>query len=315
MPDSSSHAFDFTTFLADKEAWSAPNELVPYRCRDDSSLGCRHYPAAGMSGSRSHLILLHGSSADSRYLASLATRLAEAGHHVHTPDLRGHGPAPQRRGDIDHLLQLEEDLEDLILSLELPADARVIVAGHSAGGGLALRFSAAVCQRQRANIPLHGVILLAPYLHHLAPNMRRDSRWAQPRIARMLACALLNRLGIHRLDHIEVLGFNIPPEYRDAHTTDAYSWRLMTGLNPRDYQSDLKALAHHQLPVLALIGEHDEAFHAERLAQCLQPHHPAAQVEVLETIDHLGLATSSITAERITAWLTKQRTDQGGTPG
>lgn len=315
MSDSRHHPFDFTTFLADKEAWSAPGELVAFRCRDGSHLGCRHYAAAGMPERRSHLILLHGSSADSRYLASLATRLAKAGHHVHTPDLRGHGLTPERRGDIDHPLQLEEDLEDLILSLEMPIDARVIVAGHSAGGGLALRFSAAVHKRQLADIALHGVILLAPYLHHLAPNMRRDLRWAQPRITRMLACALLNRLGIHRLDHVEVLGFNIPPEYRDAYTTDAYSWRLMTGLNPQDHQSDLKTLAHHQIPMLALIGEHDEAFHSDRLAQCLQPHHPATQVEVLETIDHLGLATASITAERITAWLAEQCTDQDDTPG
>jgi alpha-beta hydrolase superfamily lysophospholipase len=304
MPDSNSHAFDFTTFLADKEAWSAPNELVPYRCRDGSSLGCRHYHPTRIPASTTHLILLHGSSADSRYLASLATHLATEGYHVHTPDLRGHGPTPARRGDIDHPLQLEEDLEDLIRSLDLPADASLWIAGHSAGGGLALRFAASALENGLAGIPLAGLILLAPYLDHLAPNMRRDSRWAQPRIARMLTCMLLNKLSIHRLDHLEVVTFNIPAEYRDANTTSAYSWRLMTGLNPRHYQRDLETLSRHHVPLLALIGDQDEAFHADRLEECLQPQHPAAHVTILEDVDHLGLATATVTAERIAEWLT-----------
>ncbi|MFP5304165.1 hypothetical protein R2R70_23575, partial [Cobetia sp. SIMBA_158] len=76
----------------------------------------------------------------------------------------------------------------------------------------------------------------------------------RPRLAEVLALGLLNWRRVLLLANVEVLGFNIPPEYRDAHTTAASSWRLMTGLNPPDYQSDLKALAPHQLPVLALIG-------------------------------------------------------------
>ncbi|WP_084487954.1 alpha/beta hydrolase [Cobetia crustatorum] len=309
MPEKSDHAFDFTTFLADKATWSIPASLEPYTCRDGSSLGCRHYSAMKVSEASQlcderHIILIHGSSSDSRYLATLATQLATVGYHIHTPDLRGHGPAPARRGDIDHSQQLEEDIEDLITSLALSKKATLLIAGHSAGGGLALRFAADILRRQPLDISLAGVILLAPYLHYRAPNTRHDSTWATPNIPRMLLCSLLAGLGIHACDHLEVLTFNIPKQYRDSNTTSAYSWRMMQGINPQHYQRDLAMLAQHGVPLLAMIGEHDEAFHAERLGNSLLPFHEKTQLEVMDNVDHLGIATSEMTGKCIDKWLT-----------
>ncbi|NCC36811.1 MAG: alpha/beta fold hydrolase, partial [Chloroflexia bacterium] len=61
------------------------------------------------------LLLLHGSAWHSLQFAPLAGAISEQGlAHVVTPDLRGHGFAPTRRGDVDYIGQLEDDLADLI---------------------------------------------------------------------------------------------------------------------------------------------------------------------------------------------------------
>ncbi len=88
------------------------------------------------------LILIHGSGWHSRYFYRLASHIASVNAaHVYTPDLRGHGEVPQRRGDIDYIDQLEDDLADFVslIRKEHPT-AKLVVGGHSSGGGLALRW-------------------------------------------------------------------------------------------------------------------------------------------------------------------------------
>jgi alpha-beta hydrolase superfamily lysophospholipase len=89
------------------------------------------------------LILLHGSGWRSSYLLPLAEFVSSENlAHVYTPDLRRHGLNPARRGDIDYVAQLEDDVADLITVIKRKhPNTAVIVGGHSSGGGLALRFA------------------------------------------------------------------------------------------------------------------------------------------------------------------------------
>ncbi len=85
--------------------------LRQYKARDGSRLDYRYYP----STSDRTLVLLHGSGWHSRYFLPLAAYLASSGlADVYTPDLRGHGHRPARRGDVDYIGQYEDDLADLI---------------------------------------------------------------------------------------------------------------------------------------------------------------------------------------------------------
>ncbi|MBT6341591.1 MAG: hypothetical protein HOJ48_20100 [Desulfobacula sp.] len=46
-------------------------------------------------------MLLHGSGWHSRYFLPLAEFISSAGlAHLYSPDLRGHGRSPERRGDV-----------------------------------------------------------------------------------------------------------------------------------------------------------------------------------------------------------------------
>jgi predicted alpha/beta hydrolase len=124
-------------------------ELETFEARDGATLAYRHYPA----DADTVLILLHGSGWHSSYLLPLAEFVSgENLAHVYTPDLRGHGPSPARRGDIDYIAQLEDDIADLIaLIKQQHPDAPMIVGGHSSGGGLALRFAGALSPVQRTH--------------------------------------------------------------------------------------------------------------------------------------------------------------------
>ena len=89
------------------------------------------------------LVLAHGfsmSSADGR-LGSLAAGLAGAGHAVYTFDFRGHG----RSGGVSTLGDLEVlDLDAVVRLARRHEHDRVVVAGASMGGFVALRHAALI---------------------------------------------------------------------------------------------------------------------------------------------------------------------------
>jgi len=269
-----------------------PAPLETYEARDGASLGVRRYAGA----EDLHLVLLHGSGSHGAYLAPLARALAGKAT-IHTPDLRGHGPAPTRRGDVDHPEQLETDLSDLVdgIRQEHPG-ARVIVSGHSSGGGLALRYAGGT-----RGAGVDGVALLAPFLKHDAPTTRPGSGgWARPRVPAIVALTLLNALGVHRFDARVVITFEMPEAVRDGTETLAYTHRMNVALAPKDYRRELAAVA---VPLLVLVGEEDEAFHADAYAETITRDAPRAEVMLLPGVSHLGIASAPETAERLGSWL------------
>jgi non-heme chloroperoxidase len=118
---------------------------------------------------------------------------------VFTPDLRGHGHTPERRGDVDYIGQLEDDLADLIaLVRKVNPNAMLIVGGHSSGGGLAVSFAGS-----RYGDQAEAYILLSPFLKYNAPTTRSDSGgWAHPYTGRIVGLTMLNNLGIHDVSHM-----------------------------------------------------------------------------------------------------------------
>ena len=94
---------DFSELFID---YSGAPELQRFTARDGTPLAYRHYPAE----SDKVVILFHGSGYHSRYLLSLAGFISSEGlAQVYTPDLRGHGLTPKRRGDVDYINQMDDD--------------------------------------------------------------------------------------------------------------------------------------------------------------------------------------------------------------
>lgn len=287
----SSKGLRFDELLIDYTGLPSPDE---FRARDGERLSYRHYPAQ----SDRHLILVHGSGYHSRYLFPLARAIAEQNAaQVYTPDVRGHGVNPKRRGDVDYLEQLEDDLADLVGRIrERHPDAEVVVGGHSSGGGLALRFAGSAYGAQA-----RGYLLLAPFLRHDAPTTRPNAGgWAKPRIGRTIALSVLNRLGIRALNGAIAIEFDMPADVRDGTETLAYSFRLNAGFAPREYRTDLAAI---KVPLLVLVGANDEAFFADRYAATISDHAPDGEVSVLPATSHMGIAVKVEPANAIVRWL------------
>ena len=275
-----------------------PPALHKYQARDGTPLHYREY--AGSGDAARVIVLLHGSGYHSGYLQPLAAGLAESDNvRVYTPDLRGHGPDPVRRGDVDYIGQLEDDLDDFLgLVRRAHPEAALLLAGHSSGGGLAIRHAGGDPQ-----VPVDGYILLAPYIHHSAPtSAESNSDWADPKVLRLILLGLLNGVGITGLNDLTVIEFNMPEAVRDGTETLAYSYRMQTSMHPRDdYGTDIAAL---NAPTLVLAGSADSSFNSDAYAPLFREHTDHAEVKVLEGVGHLGLIKSADTRGAIQQWLT-----------
>ncbi len=279
---------------------------TPYRARDGAPSSLRRYPSSGASDTV--LVLLHGSGWHGQALHTLAAAVATAGAaHVVVPDLRGHGVAPVRRGDVDHIGQLEEDVADLIaLERARHPGARVVVGGHSSGGGLAVRFAGGPY-----GAFADGLVLLAPYLGHDAPTTRADAGgWARPQVRRIVGLGMLDAVGIRALHGLPVISFAMPHDVLagplGATATTAYSYRLQTSFAPRPGARDLATLAQ---PFALVVGSADTSFIPEAYEPFVAARADGGTYVVLDDATHLGLLVDPRTAEAVVAWL--DRVDLG----
>ena len=265
-------------------AGEAGGAALSYASRDGRKHPYRRF-AAARSGVPL-IVLIHGSGWHGAAYLPLAAAISSAGlADVVVPDLRGHGFSPQRRGDIDYLGQLEDDLADLIRIVRKPGQ-KLVLAGHSSGGGLVVRFAGG-----QYGSMLDGAILLAPFLKYNAPTARPNSGgWAMPLTRRIIGLSMLNAVGVTALNGLTVIRFAIPAAVRAGPggegATDAYSFRLNTSLAPRrDYLSDIAALP----PFLLLAGADDEAFFAGRYEEVMAPANAGGRYELPEGVSHLQI--------------------------
>lgn len=230
------------------------------------------------------LVMVHGSSWHGMQFHGLATALADQAQ-VLVPDLRGHGVAPARRGDVDYIGQLEDDLADLITATAAP-EQKVVMLGHSSGGGLVVRFAGG-----RHGSMIDHALLLAPFLKHNAPTTRVNSGgWANVLTRRIIGLSMLNTAKITDLNHLQVIQFNIAPRVQNGplgHTvTAAYSYRMNASFAPRaDYLKDVGALPAFSL----IVGAQDEAFLADQYAPVMGAVTDKGRYVVLEGVTHLAV--------------------------
>jgi alpha-beta hydrolase superfamily lysophospholipase len=289
-PDQHEQGLDFKELFLD---YSGLPVTKPFRARDGAVLSYRHYPSV----SEKVLILLHGSGYHSKYLLPLASFISTEGlAHVYTPDLRGHGREPVRRGDVDYIGQLEDDLADLIaVARREHPEAMVIVGGHSSGGGLGVRFAGS-----RYGKEADAYLLLSPFLKYNAPTMRPHSGgWAQPYTRRIVGLVMLNNVGIRWFNRLTVIRFNMPEQTRDGSETLSYSFRLNSAYAPQNYKKDLKAIRQ---PLLVVVGTADEAFYASQFKPVIS-RHTTGQVVVLDGVTHMGVVVGKEIQPVLKDWL------------
>lgn len=260
---------------------SAMPALRRFKARDGSALAYRTYEPATRTAAGS-VVLIHGSAGRSDSMHALALGLARAGHVVHALDMRGHGESGQR-GHIDHIGQLDEDLEDFVAQTA-PAVPRHLV-GFSAGGGFVLRIAGG--ERQRL---FDGYLLLAPFLSQRSATYRPSSGgWASVGVPRIAALLGLNAVGITSFNRLPVTRFALPTEVAPR-MTPHYEFALAMNFRPRnDYLTNIAA---SRRPIEVLVGQEDDQFIADRFAAEFKGAPRLAPVHTIPGVGHVTLTTS-----------------------
>jgi pimeloyl-ACP methyl ester carboxylesterase len=229
-----------------------------FQARDGTSLQYYAYPA----GSDKVAVLIHGSAFPGTSMHALAESLRAAGVTVYVPDIRGHGGSG-RRGDIDYIGQIDDDLADFLAQLG-PAksgETRTLV-GFSAGGGFAVRFAGG-----RYGMLFDRYVFLAPILPG-SPTLRpRSGGWTGFSVPRVMTIAWLDRFGIRWFDGFPVLSYAVAPE-RAQSATVSYSYRLTMNFGAGgQYETYLKNIRR---PAAVLVGDADEQEFADQFAPLMQ---------------------------------------------
>lgn len=271
---------DFTQTLK-QGALSMP-ELEGIEMRDGYALQVRRYEA-GIEGAPL-VVMVHGSAWHGRQFNGLANGLKVAADVV-AVDLRGHGTQPGRRGDIDYIGQFEDDLADLITA-QAKAGQKVVLLGHSSGGGLVVRMAGGAHGHM-----IDHAVLMAPFLSHKAPTTRENSGgWAHVMLRRIIGLSMLNSVRITALNGLEIIQFNMPRAVTEGPlgetATTSYSYRLNTSFAPRgDYLSDVAKLPDFTL----VVGSEDEAFVAEGFAPLMSGVTDRGRYVIIPKVGHLDI--------------------------
>ena len=249
-----------------------------FPARDGTTLAFRAYPVND-SKARGSIVLIHGSSASSSSMHVLANAFAAAGYSAYALDVRGHGESGTK-GKITYIGQLEDDLEDFLLSAN-PVNP-VTLAGFSSGGGFALRFAGSV----RQNL-FSGYLLLSPFISEDAPTYRPNSGgWVRVGIPRLLVIALLNFFGMRAFNGLPVIKYAVNEETK-AISTPQYSYALEQNFRPEhDYRANIRAV---EQPLCLVAGQDDEVFYSDRFANVFKAGGKDIPVTLLPGIGHISL--------------------------
>lgn len=270
-------------------------KLKNYTARDNATLNYREYKSDVPTNKA--IILIHGSGWHSQYFLPLAKHISSTNTaNVYTPDLRGHGINPTNRGDIEYINQLEDDLNDFIDYIKsMNSYKKLILAGHSSGGGLVIRYAGS-----RYNSYINSYILLSPFLKYNAPTVRKNSGgWAVPYTPRIIGLSIFNTIRIHRFNYLPVIDFDMPEEARDGTETLTYSFRLNTGYAPRNYKRDLQKITS---PLLVMAGANDESFYPLQFEPVIS-RYTKATFNIVENTGHMGIVIREEALTVIEDWI------------
>jgi pimeloyl-ACP methyl ester carboxylesterase len=303
----------FVMILWSDPKFAAPLEVSPEALKEIASSFEQPYPAAKRSfrmrdgttlhsqylaaDSKTTIVLVHGVLSSSFPMNRASGLLREAAAaEVVAIDLRGHGASEGTPGDTDYIGQYEDDLGDVIKEIRATRPGgKVILAGHSMGGGIALRYAL------RSDVPpVDGYLLFAPHLGIKSPTTPMEAseagaRFTQIHIPRILGLALMNSVGITTFNGLRTLFFNLPPEM----PLRSYSFRAMAGSAPDDHRPALEAV---RAPLLVIVGSRDEAFKADQYEVTVRSY-SRGTVTIVPDATHNGILRDPRAMAAVAAWM------------
>jgi len=255
-----------------------------YQARDGQKLAYRNYE--GHPG-RGVVIAVHGSTGFSIAMHAIAAALQARGQTVYTLDLRGHGESGSL-GDVSYIDQPLDDLADLLHKIDGGAQAseKKILLGHSLGGAFVLKVAASSLSRK-----FDGFVALSPPLGvSKIASKPHAGGWAHTAVPRIIALSILNRFGVHILDHLPTIAFATVANPKGNRAT-IYSHALFASLSlPRSWEP---VVARIDKPTVIMIGETDELFNAAAYGPEIASANPKIPVVVVPQTGHMDMVLNS----------------------
>jgi alpha-beta hydrolase superfamily lysophospholipase len=299
------HPFSFPTQTTAQTQTVPPAtpdaEALQFRMRDGAVLRASEFG----QNAQETILFLHGVMASSdQYLETCSQLHSLTGDNVIALDLRGHGKSDGVPGDIRYIGQYEDDVADVLKRIiDNQPGSRIILAGHSMGGGIVMRY-AAVHLKPAAD----GYLLFAPHLGIKSPTMRMEPRPGSVNageplmkldLPRVLGLVLLNSIGVRWFNGLDTLFFNVPAQF----PIHAYSFRAMVSMTPDNH---IVALTADRTPLLVIVGSNDEAFYADRFASVISMHQNSKTV-LLDGPTHDGIVHSAAALSAAADWIRHTR--------
>jgi alpha-beta hydrolase superfamily lysophospholipase len=299
------HPFAFSTQTATQThtvAPATPNaEAIQFHMRDGAVLRAAKF---GQNAPET-ILFLHGVLASSdQYLETCSQLHILTGDKVIALDLRGHGKSDGVPGDIRYIGQYEDDVADVLKQItDKQPGSRIILAGHSMGGGIVMRY-AALHLKPAAD----GYLLFAPHLGIKSPTMRLGPAPGSVTVGepltkldlpRVLGLVMLNPIGMRWFNGLDTLFFNVPAQF----PIHAYSFRAMVSMTP---DSHIAALTADRTPLLVIVGSKDEVFYADRFASVISLHQNSKTV-LVDGPTHDGIVHSAAALSAAADWIRQTR--------
>jgi pimeloyl-ACP methyl ester carboxylesterase len=247
-----------------------------FQARDGVSLQYYSYPARPDQLA----VLIQGSVGPGVSMHALAQALRAAGVTTFVLDIRGHGGSG-RRGDIDYIGQLDDDLADFVgqLGPAKSGESRTLV-GFSAGAGFTIRFAGGPY-----GLLFDRYVFLSPILPG-APTLRPNAGgWTNIALPRIVTIASLDRLGIHWFDAFPVISYAVSPQ--NTQGTASYSYRLAINFGAgRQYETYLRNIRR---PAVVLVGSVDEQVVADQFEPLLQRLDVNIPVTIVPNMKHADM--------------------------
>jgi len=276
------------------------SQTVNFTMRDSSKLTAQHF----VNDSNLSVVVLHGilsSSYTNNRFAGLIRETANA--EVYSLDLRGHGSSDGKPGDVSYIGQYVDDIADVVAKIKESKPAgKVIIAGHSMGGGISLRYA------MKEGVPdIDGYLLFAPQLGDNAPTnvfpedaaRQQNESFMAIDLSRLIGLALLNSLYITHWNDLPVFFFNLPAEMG----VNKYSFRSTASMSPTDYKEGLQSV---KKPLLVIAGENDEAFNAKAYKKAIETY-SEGEFHMIKGQTHNGIRHDVLAMEQVKKWVNNNR--------
>jgi len=268
-------------------------------CSDGARLAFRHYALRADAGPA--IVLLHGSAGHAGQMHGLAQGIVERGlGEVYALDMRGHGASSGKRGHaVERNDRLCADIGEFLAYVEQQRpSAPIVLGGHSAGGGLVLRFC-----RSRQGRRVSACFFMAPYLGLGSPTIRPlFGGWVKVRSSRLRALALANVLGISQFNEMTVIEFNLGALANDPAYAPSWSFNTMLAFGSGLWSATAPAI-DAAIPVLSIGGDRDECFLAERYPDAFRIVAPQAEVRTARDCGHWDVLVDEAVLETLAEWL------------